>query len=375
MKTIIFGIGRQGKRVLELLIEKGFNNISVFDIRNDILKELIEAYSDIVKPIEKNPFNLSDNDFSEFLTQYDIIVDALPSLFSYKLLKASSTTGKKIVSVSYLEEDFMKLDEIARKHKTIIIPDCGAAPGMSHLLAGYSTIKIKDAYKVIMKVGAIPEKPVSPFMHNITWSPYDLIQEYIRKAKIKKDGKIILSDPFDNIKDENIFNLSLESFYTDGVRSFIISYPNIKDVEERTFRYKGHLDFMKSIKSLGFLSKEGILLNKNKIKLDNLLSKLFEINFGKLPIEDIYIMEIIVKGVGKTHKHKYIIRYDYKNRVSALVNSVAITAVTAVQLLSKEKIIEKGVLPLEKIASDNIYHSFVNAHKEIGALYDFIEEN
>ncbi len=374
MKIIIFGLGRQGKRIMEFLIQNKFDDISVYEKNENIVKQIIEKYPNI-KSIGTNPFNYNQDELTEFLKRYDIIIDALPSTFSFKLLKAISKTGKMAVSVSYLEEDFMELDEIAKSYKTIIIPDCGAAPGMSHLLAGFSAKTMEKPENVIMKVGAIPKSPTPPFMHNITWSPSDLIQEYVRKAKIKRQGEIIYINPFEEIYNERIFNLNLESFYTDGVRSFLTNYPEIKNIEERTYRYKGHLDFMRNLKSLGFLSGKKIKIDNVIIDIDNILSILFEQNFGKLPIEDIYIMEIIVKNNKITHKHKYFIEYDYTNKVSALVNSVAITAANAVILLSKGDITNYGVLPLEKLVTKTIYESFIKAHKEIGAIYEFIQEN
>lgn len=345
MKTLILGIGRQGKRILELLIEKGFSDIYISDVRSEAkAKAKVEVEGD-------DFFSFSDDGRIGFLKRYDYIIDALPAAFSYQLFKSAAQAGSKIVSVSFLEEDFMELDSVAKESGALIVPDCGVAPGFSHLLAGYSVNKLGGADSVVMKLGAIPKNPIPPFNHNITWSITDLLEEYVRPARVRENGVIRALDPFDDIAHEKIFDLELESFITDGARSFLTSYPDVPNVEERTLRYKGHLDFMKTFKDSGFKG----------------LARDFEERFGNLPIEDMFVMEIVATKSGKSIKHMYKIDYDYKNNVPALVNAVAITAVDTLCLIRDGRITEPGVFPLEKLATEGVYQSLVEAHKSVGA--------
>ena len=361
MKIIIFGLGRQGERILDFLIENNFNNITLYDFNINKLKYLKGKYSTKVNILEG-----IGQDLRKVVSDYDIIVDSLPSYASKDLFVAVSELGKKMVSISYTDFDFMQFNEIAKKKKAIIIPDCGAAPGFSHLLAGYSSKKIKNPVSVKMVVGAIPKMPKPPFMHNITWSVHDLLEEYIRRAKIKIDGEISEIEPFSNIENERLFDLDLESFYTDGVRSFVQSFPDIPNVEEKTLRYKGHLDFMKAFKDAGLLSYKEYEFNKIELKGIDIFEKVIKENFLDLPKEDIFLMKIEVKGKRETHIHKYYLEYD---KQSALVNSVSITAFKAIELLSTNKLQDFGILPLEKIVDESLYDFFVKAHKSVGTVY------
>jgi len=361
MRIIIFGLGRQGERILDFLMENGFSDITLFDYNLDKLNYLKKKYATKV-----NILNRRKKDLREIVADYDIVVDSLPSYASKELFATVSELGKKMVSISYTDFDFMQFNEIAKKNKAIIIPDCGAAPGFSHLLAGYSSKKINNPVSVKMIVGAIPKKPYPPFMHNITWSIHDLLEEYLRKAKIKINGKILEITPFSNIENEILFDLDLESFYTDGVRSFIQSFPNIPNVEEKTLRYKGHLDFMKIFNEIGLLSYKEYEFNEIKLRGIDIFEKIIKENFLDLPMEDIFIMKIEVKGKIETHIHKYYLEY---NNQSALINSVSITAFKAIELLVRNEFQKFGVLPLEKIVDEYLYDMFVEAHKSIGAVY------
>lgn len=375
MKILILGIGRQGGHILELLLQKGFTDIHVFDIKYGLLEDQERRFkSNAVTVVRKDIFSMTEKQRIEFLRQYRYIIDALPAQLSYKILHSAVCTGSAVISISFLEEDFLELDEAARQHNSLLIPDCGAAPGLSHLLAGNSVKRFGGADRVVMKLGAIPLQPHPPFYHNITWSIEDLIQEYIRPARIKHGGVITRVDPFDAIEDEHIFDISLESFISDGVRSFLASFPDIPEVTERTLRHKGHLDFMKAMKALNLLSCQPIRHQDMDIEPCRFLAQLIEQNFSRLPGEDYFIMEIMVQKDQRRDTHYYFMEYDYREGLSALVKAVAVTAVETLLLIRDGVIATTGVHPLERLADETVCSALIKAHEHYGAKYELISE-
>ncbi|MFH1727615.1 MAG: saccharopine dehydrogenase C-terminal domain-containing protein [Pseudomonadota bacterium] len=370
MKILMFGLGRQGERILDLLCGDGFDNIWLYDINSGLLEKLSKKYQKKTSVFSENFFALSDEEKLSQINNFDLIIDSLPAAFSYDLFKVVAKTNKKMVSVSFLEEDFMAFHDEAHENGALIIPDCGAAPGFSHLLSGYSVVKLDGADSIEMKLGAIPLEAKAPFYHSITWAIEDLLEEYLRPAKIRINGEIKVLDPFDTIENENLFGLLLESFLTDGVRSFLATYPHVKNVTERTLRHKGHLQFMQSLKDLGLISRKALIINEKEIVPIKVLNELINQNFLDLPKEDQFIMEIVGKKGDKELVHKYKIGYDHENNVSALVNSVAITAFCAAKLIAENKINETGVMPLENLCHDEIYNEMIKAHESVGALVE-----
>lgn len=376
MKTLILGIGRQGARILERLIENNYENIHIYDINYGLLEDQEKRFKKYdVAIVSVDLFTISQKKRIDFLEQFDYIIDALPANLSYIILAAAVQTGAAIVSISFLVEDYLKLHQTAMENNSLLVPDCGAAPGLSHMLAGYSVKRFGGAESVTMKLGAVPLEPQPPFYHNIAWSVDDLLQEYIRSARIREKGKITTVDPFDWIEIERIFDIQLESFISDGVRSFLTSFPDVPEVVERTLRHPGHLDFMKNLQALNLLSCKPVKYDHMDIVPCQFLAQLIEQNFSILPSEDYFIMEIVVRGKGgKTDSHYYFIEYDHKRGISALVTAVAVTAVEVLNLIRSGIINKKGVYPLELLADEPVYTALIQAHKKSAAKYELIEE-
>ncbi len=364
-EVAIFGFGRQGRRIGEILKDHFGYNVVAYDLQK---KE-----HDDIKVLQLDISSLSSEKLREIVKLYDLIIDSLPSSQSFFLIHETIGAGKNILSVSFIEEDYMLLDSFARENKAVFIPDCGAAPGFSHFLAGFSSSKIKNPLKVSIKVGAIPVKPVPPFYHNITWSVEDLLEEYVRKAKVRKGGKILYVEPFSEIKNEKIFGMELQSFYTDGVRSFFESFPEIPEVYEKTLRWKGHLEFMRVFKEVGFLERGSLNYNNTEVSKLKFFSKVIEEKFSTLPKEDLFVMEVRVEGEAQEHVHTYKIEYDYKSKMYALQNAVAITASFFSHLLLEEELnVCCGVYPLELLSNEKTYKKLINFHISVGkAEYKF----
>src|SRR4030095_16137177 len=73
---------------------------------------------------------------ARLMSEYDLAVGALPSRFGFGVMQAAIEAKKNLVDVSFCPEDAMDLDRAARKAGVAIVPDCGLAPGLSHLVVG-----------------------------------------------------------------------------------------------------------------------------------------------------------------------------------------------------------------------------------------------
>ncbi len=368
------GLGRQGFRMLELLLERGLGPVDVFDIRPEALENADRLFGNQIRILPENPFSLAEENRERFLAGYHLVMDALPSFHSYQLMLSVIRAGSTLVSVSFLEEDFMALDAEARKNGALIIPDCGGAPGFSHMMAGYSVRAMGRADRVIMKVGAIPTRPEPPFYHSLTWSVEDLMEEYFRPAKCRHGGRVIAPDPFAGIEEESIQGLPLQSFLSDGARSFLSSYPDVPFMEERTLRHHGHMEFMRPFREAGFLTREPLDMDGSLIKPYLLLAAMLEKTFSGLPPEDRFVMQVEVSGPGGRHCHEYNMPYQENSGVFGLVNSVAITAVETAAMVLDGTIKVTGVIPLELLADRQKFERMSQAHRDQGAMV-VLQEN
>jgi len=370
MKLLLMGLGRQGYRILELLLEKKPGPVDIVDKQETALLRAEEQFGEKVQSPGKNILSLPDNERIKLLEGYSLVLDALPSTESYQLIGDCIKAGTDVVSVSFLEEDFMILDQAARDSKVRVIPDCGGAPGFSHMMAGYSVNHLRGAERVVMKVGAIPARPEPPFYHSLTWSVEDLVEEYVRPAKCRHEGIIEAPDPFDTIVEEHIQGLPLQSFLSDGARSFLTNFPDVPFMEERTLRHHGHMDYMKPFHEQGIL-QPGLEPSETVGSSPRReLAKRLEREFSSLPPEDRFIMQIEVSGPNGRHRHEYNMPYQAESGVFGLVNSVAVTAVEAAAMILDGTVSESGVLPLELLASEDNFARMCRAHREQGAMVE-----
>ncbi|NOY22856.1 MAG: hypothetical protein GXO70_05025 [Acidobacteria bacterium] len=371
MKTLIMGLGRQGFRILELLLENGFDAVTVYDRSKEVVERAQARFGNRIHVMNRSP--LGENAPEVMLSSFELLIDALPSVWSYPLLQAAAKAGIRAVSVSFLEEDFMALDNEAKAVGALIVPDCGAAPGFSHLMAGYSVRQLGGASRVVMKLGAIPKSPMPPFFHSLTWSVEDLMEEYVRPAKVRKNAHVTTEDPFESVQEEEINGLKLQSFVSDGARSFLTSYPDVPEMEERTLRWHGHLEFMATIREAGFLSREPVQMGSTAVIPIRFLAKVLEKQFGNLERDDMFIMEITVESAEGSHVHFYNMPYNSENDVFGLVNSVAVTAAETAAMIRDGVIRETGVKPLELLATKAVFTRMADAHRRHGAVVELRE--
>ena len=175
MKVLILGAGNVGKAIAYDLS----NDFEVWagDIDQNRLEE-VKAYA--------HPIKVDASDFGslvENIKGFDLVVDALPGRFGFRTLKAAIEAGMDIVDVSFMPENPLSLREEAEKANITAIVDAGFAPGLSNIFLGRIYQELTPLEEGIIRVGGLPKTPKPPLYYKITWSPYDLIEEYTRKAR------------------------------------------------------------------------------------------------------------------------------------------------------------------------------------------------
>ncbi len=349
-KITLLGAGMIGRAMTIDLSENHF--VSVLDVDKERLDQL-NGHKNIIT-ISGSVFD--DDIFNKSVKDSDLVLSAVPGFIGFEVLKKIISAGKNVVDISFFSEDAFELDELAKQNNVTAVVDCGVAPGMSNIILGYHNtlmnIKNFECY-----VGGLPVKRTYPYQYKAPFSPIDVIEEYIRPARIKVSGKIeikeALSEPelieFDEIG-------TLEAFNSDGLRS-LLKTMNIPDMKEKTLRYPGHIEYIKVLRESGFFSKEEIDVNSVLIKPIDLSAKLlFPLWRLKRDEEEFTVMKIIIHGSDgkddKTIKYFLFDRYDYKTETSSMARTTGYTATAAVNLFLNNKFARKGICPPEFVGSE-----------------------
>jgi len=362
-KILILGSGRQGNIIAKSLYKSGYIT-EVWDINKKSLEKLPAGIKK-----RKRDFRKFKDDFPLF----NLVIDALPASSGMEAMQLSVEKRVSVVSISFTEKNPLVLNTKAKKNSVLVIPDAGLAPGLSNLLSGFGYSILNGADTLIIKVGGIPLHPIPPFNYEITWSPENLIDEYTRVARIKRNNKIVKVSALSDTKNESIGEYkNLESFITDGLRTILHTLP-IKNMEERTIRYQGHSNLINALKKLGLLENTPVLIDKKyTIKPRKFTAKI--LSHLKSTSRDLVILEIIVKN-GKKGLKFSLIEKGKKDK-TAMSRTTGYPAVVASSMFLDGLIEKKGVVPLEVLGKNQDFtNKFLVRLKTLGITVRMEKEN
>ncbi len=325
--------------------------------------------------VQKVILDLSDqNNIEKVIVDADLVVGALPGYMGWDSLKTVIQSGKNTVDISFLPEDAMKLDDLARKHRITAIYDCGVAPGMSNVILGYHN-RLMEIESFECLVGGLPFDRKLPFQYKAPFSPIDVIEEYTRPARFKEKGSIVVKPALSGPEFVDFSGIgTLESFNTDGLRS-LLKTMDIPNMKEKTLRYPGHIGYMRMLKDSGFLSEKEIRVKNVKIRPRDLTSELL---FPLWKLEEkepeFTVMRIVIKGKEQQKKIKIVYDlfdvYDEKTGFSSMSRTTGFACTAAVNLLIQGKFKSKGVFPPEYLGQkEGCFEQMISYQKARNVLY------
>ena len=361
MKIAVLGSGMVGSAIAMDLASR--HHVTAFDV-SDANLELLKKKN---PRIETQQADLRNYDlYPQLLRDADIVVTAVPGFMGYKALEAVINCGKHIVDISFFPEDALQLDLLAKQKGLTAIIDCGVAPGMHNLIVGRYNEEMRiEALEVY--VGGLPKVRKKPFQYKAPFSPADVIEEYIRPARLMENGHIVVRPALSEVEWIHFDEIgTLEAFNTDGLRSLLYTMPHIKNQKEKTMRYPGHVEIIRSLKESGFFSERSIDVDGTMISPLKVTSQIL-FNEWKLGLEEEELTVMKVKLTGKENgKDKTVVwslldHYDDETKTSSMARTTGYTCTAAVNLIAQDLFNEKGVFPPE----------LVGKHKE---CFDFIIE-
>lgn len=355
MTIAVLGAGMVGRAIAIDLSRQ--HHVTAFDLDAIQLEKLKQEQPQL----NTVPADLSRYaDYKTWLEPFDIVITAVPGFMGYRTLEAVIDAGKHVVDISFFPENALELDRLAREKEVIVITDCGVAPGMSNFIFGRYNEEMRiDSFECY--VGGLPKNPKPPFLYKAPFSPVDVIQEYIRPARLIENG-ILVTKPA--LSDREIMQFDpvgkLEAFNTDGLRSLIFTMNHVPEMKEKTLRYPGHIDLIIALQQSGFFDTKPIRIDNTDITpLDFtswLLVDQWKLQDGE---KEFTVMKVILKGEGRTIEYDLYDEYNAETNTSSMARTTGYTCTAAVNLIGKNMFRDKGVFPPELIGKDKKCFDFV----------------
>jgi saccharopine dehydrogenase-like NADP-dependent oxidoreductase len=394
MKILVFGgSGKIGSAVAwDLAGDKDVEKIGIVGRH----KKTLQGIKKWVGSDKIVPHILDINDRKAaiaLMKQYDVGILTLPNRqTSYKVVHLAIEAGLDIVDTieefhrtpdTYETEGLevprgMKLSDYgewlhnrAREHDVTFVDGMGFAPGLSNITLGDGFRKIDVAERAVARVGGIPSKEAAqkhPLRYMITWAFEHVLREYMIKVNVIKNGKIVEVDAATDLEKFR-FNQSgkdeeLECAITPGMPSFLFTRPQLKEFAEKTVRWPGHWQGVKTLKECGMLDIKPVSFKGTKIVPREFLLSM--ITPRLLPHEgetDVCVMYNTLEGKkdGKKVKIEYYMwdEADKKNGISSMMRVTGFPMAITARMIGRGEIKEKGIVAPEDAITSELYKKFI----------------
>ena len=353
MNVIILGSGRIGSAMARDLAADAQGRVTVVDHDSGAL-ELVGARANVatIEADLSHPPSVTD-----LVADHDLVINAMPGFLGFQTLEAVLHTGRKVVDIAFFPEDPFDLDELAKRHGAVAVVDMGVSPGMSGVLVGHAAGKLDTVEDVAVYVGGLPVEREQPWEYKAVFSPIDVIEEYVRPARMISAGQLIERPALSEVQSMDFPGVgTLEAFNTDGLRTLLNTIP-ARNMVEKTLRYPGHADKMRVLRDGGFFAKEPLGIEGSDLRAIDFTARLL---FPKWQLgdreADLTVMRIEVAGQkdGERARFTYELsdRYDPESDVTSMARTTGYAATMVARLVHQGGYDRPGISPPEYLGAE-----------------------
>lgn len=354
-RVAVVGAGRIGLRAAWVLERMGYHVIIV-----DSSSSALRRASEVVAAEPRLADASSPQSLARALRDSDYALLALPGSLGAKPLEGVIEAGVDGVDVSFYRDVPEEYDVTARRAGVRIVLDAGVAPGLSNMLVAmaYKALgKLEEGY---IFVGGVSRDPkANPLGLTATWNAEDLIDEYLRPARILSPEGVVSLDPLSTTCSVRLEGVGImEAFPTDGLRSLLDSMRGLAGrLVEYTLRYPGHVELVAKLKALGLLGDNPVHADGCMVRPRTLLARLIELNTSN--VEDRVVLAVAARGEGGDEWAAMSIT-EPEGGWSAMARVTAAFAVASLKVAIEEELIrDPGLHYPEELGFEEAYRDVI----------------
>ena len=354
MRVVVFGSGLMGSAIARDLVKsKEIEQVTVCDVNRNRLDSLARAERSAKLTVKIHDVRRRSGTTKQ-LRRHDVGVGALPHGLSEYAIESTLRAKVNFVDLIFgwrFEQSAIHSE--AKKKGITIIPACGLAPGLSNILAMAGTEQMDKVDEVHLKVGGVPEHPKPPLNYRIVFSFEAVLEEYLRKARIVKDGKVTDVPALTGLETVTFPPPigKCECFYTDGLSTLVQTIKDVKEMDEKTIRWPGHVEQIRTLIECGLLETKPVRIDRESIIPRRFVSRVLseKISLGKE--KDLTLLRVDVTGRERAQRihvrYEMIDHYDVGHKLTSMARTTAFPCSIAAQMLGAKEIQMKGLIPPE----------------------------
>ncbi len=383
MRAIVLGAGMVGSVMAADLAADHDFAVTLADLREDALaragdriraaarREVRTQVADLANPRE----------LSRLIAPFDIVLGALSSRIGLAVMRAVIEAGKHYCDISFMAEDALELDALAKERGVTALFDMGVAPGMSNLLLAHAAAELDECREAAIYVGGLPRERRWPYQYKAAFAPSDVIEEYTRPSRLVENGRVVVRPALSEPELLDFAGVgTLEAFNTDGLRSLVATHgpgsdKPIPTMREKTMRYPGHIELMRVLRETGLFSQEPVRVGNASVVPLELTSRLLFPKWTYEPLEeDLTVMRVIAEGTldGAPTRITWDVldHLDRATGFTSMSRTTAFPATIAARLIAGGKIATRGVLAPEHLAPlPGVVQHLIDEHARRGIRY------
>jgi len=304
-------------------------------------------------------------DVLELMNHAKVVISCVESEYNYELAKLALSAGVHFCDLggdeSIVHKQF-RLSDVAKDQDVTIIPNLGLAPGLVSILSVAAANMLDEIYEIRIRAGGVPAEPEEPLNYAPTSAVSALINQYVDKSTVIRDGKIFYMPALSELEDIDFPKPigRMEAFHiAGGLTNLTKMYSDrIQHLDYKAVRYPGHCSQMSALRELGLMDPNPVPLGIQSVKPRQLLIALMERNLPQNQ-SDLVLMRIVVTGT-KDKKPVQILWecIDYSDEAEQLTAMMRMTAFPAsiiAQMIARQDITEKGVLAQENVVPIKLF--------------------
>ena len=363
MKILVLGAGRMGHgAVYDLARQNDVDQVTVADaFAERAARVASSAGAGKTKPVHLDVTN--HREVVELMRGHDAVLSCVVYKLNEQLARAALEAGTNFCDLggnNDVVDAELALNKQASERGINIVPDCGLAPGMVAVLVAHGLAR-GPFNEVHIRVGGLPLDPKPPLDYQFVFSVEGLINEYVERARVVRDGKITHVDSMTELEDLDFpepFG-RMEAFQTSGGTSTLPEtyLGRLRDLDYKTIRYPGHCAKFKMMIDIGLCSSDPVQIGGQRIVPRQVLSDLLVRN---LPADepDVVLVRIDFRGApppSAALRYQIIDRYDEATGLSAMMRTTAFPAAIVALMMARKQVTARGALPQERCIPPELF--------------------
>jgi lysine 6-dehydrogenase len=369
MHYVVFGAGLMGRAAAWYLSKRG---ASVLVVDQD--DTMLQQAKELVTSAKFQKISVSDkNKVLPLLAEADAAISCVPYMFNLQLSQWCIESKTHMVDLGgnndVVDQQFA-LSEKAREAGITIIPDCGLAPGMIGIFAMEGANALDECEKISMYCGGLPQNPQPPLNYMQLFSINGLINEYIEPCRILRDGVQVEVPGMSGVEAMSFagppYDL-MEAFYTSGGTSTLVETlkGRVENLEYKTLRYQGHIEFFRTLAALGMLDSEPYNVGSAEVAPRQLIQEILSRNLPSTG-PDVTLLRVDCEGLLEQRptmiRFQCIDKADETNGLSSMMRCTAFPAAAIAQMLAEGSISMPGTQSQELVVPPTELRKHLKEH-------------